>query len=155
MADDELIKIFNFLSLGPQLATAGQPTEAEFAAVARAGYQTVINLALPTSDNALPDERAVVEGLGMEYVPIPVAFDDPVIEDLDRFLEVMEACVGRRLFVHCVANMRVSVFMALWRVLREGWEPSRAMADVHRIWRPDCVWSAFLRDALSAGRARR
>lgn len=150
----ELEDIFNLVVLGDDMATAGQPTEAEFSAVARAGYQTVINLALPTSDNALPDERAVIEGLGLEYVAIPVQFDAPTLEDLQRFLAAMDRRAGRRLFVHCAANMRVSVFVALWRVLRLGWEPAQAMADVHRIWRPDCTWSAFLRDALAQGRDR-
>jgi protein tyrosine phosphatase (PTP) superfamily phosphohydrolase (DUF442 family) len=150
----ELEDIFNWVILGDDLATAGQPGADELAAVARAGYQTVINLALPTSDNALADERAVVEGLGLEYVAIPVQFDAPTLDDLLCFLDAMDRRVGRRLFVHCAANMRVSVFVALWRVLRLGWEPARAMADVHRIWRPDCTWSAFLRDALARGRDR-
>jgi protein tyrosine phosphatase (PTP) superfamily phosphohydrolase (DUF442 family) len=69
-----LTAIRQFLPLSDTLATAGQPTEAELAAVAQAGYGVIINLGLPTSDHALPDDQATVERLGRIDIAIPTLF---------------------------------------------------------------------------------
>ena len=39
--------------------------------------EAVVNLALPTSSNALPGEAERVTGLGMTYVHIPVVWERP------------------------------------------------------------------------------
>jgi hypothetical protein len=44
-----LSEIDKFHPLGDKLATAGQPTEAQLRQIREAGFDTVINLALPTS----------------------------------------------------------------------------------------------------------
>src|SRR5450756_117291 len=43
--------------------------------------QITCNLALPTSDNAIPNEGSVVTSLGMAYVHIPVDFKAPTQKD--------------------------------------------------------------------------
>ena len=70
-------QIYNFRALSANLLTSGQPTASQMAEIARIGVQTVINLALPTSDNALPDEESLVRSLGMEYIHIPVEWEQP------------------------------------------------------------------------------
>lgn len=73
MSDQQqLTEICNFLQLSNSIATAGQPTIEQFAAIKQAGYSVVINLALPTSTNAIPNEQQIVESQGMEYMAIPV-----------------------------------------------------------------------------------
>jgi protein tyrosine phosphatase (PTP) superfamily phosphohydrolase (DUF442 family) len=120
-----LSEIYSFRAIGERLGTAGQPTESQFQAIRQAGFEAVINLALPTSDNALANEGSIVTALGMSYVHIPVDFKAPTSQDLQAFSRVMEAFEGRRVFVHCAANMRVSAFMFLYRVLHES-GPARA-----------------------------
>lgn len=142
--------IRNFRRLDDWVSTGGQPTEEQLAALAASGVQAVINLALPTSTHALPDERAVVTGLGMEYVAIPVVFEAPAAADFARFCSEMAARRGQRLFIHCALNCRVSAFVALHRVLHEGWSRESAWAALREIWEPDEVWSRFLEDRLRA-----
>lgn len=117
---NSLASIYKFLPLSAQIATAGQPTEAQLATVAEQGYQAVINLALPTSDNALPNEQATVESQGMDYVNIPVVWEQPTLEDLQRFFQAMDTYQMNKIFVHCAANKRVSAFMYLYRCLKGG-----------------------------------
>ena len=62
----------------------------------------------------------------------------------------MEAFDGRRVFVHCAANMRVSAFVFLYRVLRQRVPPSEAECDLHAIWQPDGVWSRFIQNQLES-----
>jgi protein tyrosine phosphatase (PTP) superfamily phosphohydrolase (DUF442 family) len=139
-----------FLPISDTLATAGQPTEAEFAALAQAGYEVVVNLSLPTSDHALPDEKATVEGLGMVYVAIPVVWENPTLADLDQFFEAMETHRERMVFVHCALNMRVSVFVYLYRVLKLGLNPAIAQRDLLAIWQPNGHWQRFVDQAMEA-----
>jgi protein tyrosine phosphatase (PTP) superfamily phosphohydrolase (DUF442 family) len=143
-----LSEIYNFRKVGDKLATAGQPTEGQFRAVREAGFEAVINLALPTSDNALANEGSIVTGFGMAYVHIPVDFKAPTPQDFRAFCRVMEAFEDRPVFVHCAANMRVSAFVYLYRVLRQHATPADAESDLRAIWQPDQVWSRFIEDQL-------
>jgi protein tyrosine phosphatase (PTP) superfamily phosphohydrolase (DUF442 family) len=143
-----LSEIYGYRALSDTLGTAGQPTEGQFQAVREAGYEAVVNLALPTSDNALAHEGSVVTGLGMAYVHIPVDFTAPTAHDFRTFCGVMEALAGRRVFVHCAANKRVSAFVFLYRVLHQQVSPAEAARDLHAVWQPDEVWSRFIQSQV-------
>jgi protein tyrosine phosphatase (PTP) superfamily phosphohydrolase (DUF442 family) len=143
-------EIYSFRAVDDRLGTAGQPTEGQFRAVHEAGFDVVINLALPTSDNALSHEGSIVTGLGMSYVHIPVDFRAPASQDFRAFCRVMEAFDGRRVFVHCAANMRVSAFVFLYRVLYQRVPVSEAERDLHAIWQPDEVWSRFIQEQMAS-----
>ncbi len=157
MDESILQEIYNYRRLTDLIATAGQPSEEELAAVARAGFEVVVNLALHDVEYSLPDERQTVESLGMGYVHIPVVWERPLRADLERFFEIMDDLAGKHVFVHCAANKRASVFMALYRQLRQVWPPDATMPDVLAIWEPDAVWQQFMEQmtqAMTSGRNR-
>ena len=138
-----------FLMLPDGTATSGMPRPEHFPEIADAGFRTVINLALPTSDNALPNEADLVTRAGMTYVHIPVLFDAPKRADYDKFEKVLNAVRDQPVFVHCAANMRVSAFMYLYRV-RAGLVPRDvAEADLRKIWEPDATWREFIASILA------
>jgi protein tyrosine phosphatase (PTP) superfamily phosphohydrolase (DUF442 family) len=129
----------------------------ELAAVARAGFEVVVNLALHDAEYSLPDECRTVESLGMRYIHIPVVWERPLRADLEHFFEVMDELTGKRVFVHCAANKRVSAFMALYRQLRQDWAPDATRPDVLAIWQPDAVWQQFMEQmmqTMTSGRDR-
>jgi protein tyrosine phosphatase (PTP) superfamily phosphohydrolase (DUF442 family) len=143
-------EIYNFRAIGDKLATAGQPSEEQLHLIRDAGFEAVINLALPTSDRALSNEGSIVTTVGMAYVHIPVDFKAPSATDFRAFCRVMDAFDDRRVFVHCAANMRVSAFIFLYRVLRQGTPVADAQPDLDAIWQPDQVWSQFIQEQLRA-----
>jgi protein tyrosine phosphatase (PTP) superfamily phosphohydrolase (DUF442 family) len=143
-----LSAIRDFRLINDSLGTAGQPTEIQFRALQAAGFEVVVNLALPTSDNALANEGSIVSGLGMSYVHIPVNFENPRPHDFESFCQVMNAFKARRVFVHCAANMRVSAFVFLYRVLHQRSTVADAEQDLHAIWQPDEIWSRFIKEQL-------
>jgi protein tyrosine phosphatase (PTP) superfamily phosphohydrolase (DUF442 family) len=138
-----------FLQISERLGTAGQPAPEQFAVIAAAGYEALVNLAMPDSTNALPNEAELAREQGLEYVHIPVVWEAPTLADLERFLTVMEFYQGRKVLVHCAMNMRVSCFVLLYRVLKEGVSLEKAMEAMHRIWQPDEVWQAFIERSLA------
>lgn len=140
--------IYNFLKLSDSIATSGQPTIEQFSAIKDSGYQIVINLALPTSSNALPDEKQIVEAQDMQYIHIPVVWETPKIEDFTQFAAIIEANTDKKVFVHCAANMRVSAFMYLYRRLHENMSDSEAKKDLHQIWNPNENWQKFMQQVI-------
>jgi protein tyrosine phosphatase (PTP) superfamily phosphohydrolase (DUF442 family) len=146
-----LSEIYGFRAIGDRLGTAGQPTGSQFQAIRQAGFAAVINLALPTSDNALANEGSIVTGLGMAYVHIPVDFKAPTSQDFRDFCRVMDAFDDRPVFVHCAANMRVSAFVFLYRVLFQRVAIDEAESDMYAIWQPDEVWGRFIQDQFKQG----
>jgi uncharacterized protein (TIGR01244 family) len=144
-----LAQIRNFLLVDERLATSGMPKPSDFAALRHAGFEVVINLAMPTSDNAMPNEGDLVSAQGMTYVHIPVNFEAPQSTDFERFSKMMDVCAGQKVFVHCAANMRVSAFIFLHR-LRKGVDRTTAENDLKKIWQPDGVWREFMNQHLTA-----
>ena len=157
MKTNQIEQIYNYLKLSDSVATGGQPTEAQFSLIKEAGYQVVVNLARPDSPKALPNEQTIVESLGMRYVPIPVDWENPTLENVARFFSLMEAiCASQQrfaiatqpVFVHCAANMRVSAFMYLYRLIYEGMSDEQAKSDLQKIWTPNDTWQAFIQQAI-------
>lgn len=140
--------IIRFRRISNHLGTAGQPTADQFSEIRAAGFEAIVNLALPTSDNALPNEGQIVTSLGMIYVHIPVQFEAPTKEDFQMFCGVMEALKDRTVFVHCAANLRVSSFVFLYRVLHRSEPVSHAIQDLKSVWDPNPIWAAFIQQQL-------
>ena len=144
-----MLPIKNYLHLHDELSSAGQPTEAQLARIAEQGFDVVINLGLTDAEYALPDEERTVQRHGMLYIHIPVEWDAPKSEDLLIFMNAMDEHRNKKVFVHCAANMRASVFIALYRILRLSWEPTHAFQWVHPIWQPNPTWEKFIQDQLT------
>jgi len=140
LADDLLFPI----AISARVLTAGQPDSQGLQAVAAAGYQVVINLGLHGTPYALPDQAEVVRRLGMDYHHIPVSWEAPHARQLDEFIELMDRLTTQRLFIHCAANKRVTVFMALYLGRSLGWDRSQVVEMVARRWDLTPVWDAFL-----------
>ena len=144
-----LESIVRFVPVSESLATAGQPSEAQLAAVAAAGFEVVINLALHDDPRySLRDEASSVAALGMKYIHIPVQFSAPTLDNLAAFVAAMDYANDRKVFVHCAQNKRVPVFIALYRITRQGWPESTALAAMREVWQPDATWEKVIVQAL-------
>ena len=146
----KLSSIRNFLQLDERLATSGMPKPDDFKAIRESGYEVVINLAMPTSDNAMVNEGDLVTREGMTYIHIPVNFEAPQRTDFERFTRMMDLFENQPVYVHCAANMRVSAFVFLRGVLRGQKSRAEAEADLKRIWNPDGVWREFINERLAS-----
>ena len=147
----DLQNIYNFMLISEKLATAGQPQAEQLQAIKAAGYETVINLATIDSKYSVLNEDEIVKELGMDYIHIPVVWSSPEPEDLQQFFAAMAANSDKKLFVHCIANMRVSAFIMLYRVIKQGVPYAKAQADMLPIWNPaesNPVWWDFIEVAL-------
>jgi protein tyrosine phosphatase (PTP) superfamily phosphohydrolase (DUF442 family) len=144
-----LESIVRYVPVSESLATSGQPSEEQLAAVAAAGFEVVVNLGLHNDPRySLKDEAATVVSLGMEYIHIPVQFSSPTAADLAAFFAAMELAGPRKVFVHCAHNKRVPVFVALHRIAKQGWSEADALEAMGGVWQPDSTWENFIAQTL-------
>jgi len=148
--------IFNFIQVGETVATGGQPSADQLREASEAGYEVVVNLAPDGLETSLPEEKSLLESLGIEYHQIPVPWTAPHLDQLDEFERVMVAIGRRRTLIHCQANFRVTVFFAMYATAKLGWSDDDADALIDRIWsgHSDYEMEDSWRNFIAAARAR-
>jgi len=67
-AHAQSIEAPNFIAIGPNLATSGQPTENALATLGAQGFQAVIYLAPSTVPNAVKEEPELLAKQGIEFI---------------------------------------------------------------------------------------
>ena len=120
----------------------------QFQLIKNAGYQVIINLSVLSSQEALPFEKSIVENHGLDYYHIPVVWDSPSLENLLQFMETVNVCYDKKIFIHCIANKRVSSFMFLYRICHENMDTDYALTDLNKIWVPNEGWQNFIQVVL-------
>lgn len=147
--------IRNFVQLTEQIGTAGQPEAAQFELIAKAGFDTVINIAMPDHPDSIDHEGKLVTELGMNYYHLPVPFQSPQSAHVRHFCELLRILQAQRLFVHCIMNYRVSAFMYLYLTLYRGQDPQQARSPIFDRWDIEPQWQALLQlDAEALGLSR-
>jgi hypothetical protein len=73
-----------------------------------------------------------------------------VCVDLRAFFAAMDAHQGDKVLVHCAANYRVTAFVGLYCMIREGSSVADAFETMRSAWEPDEVWQRFIADMLQA-----
>ena len=148
-ADPALAAITNFRQYSDTFASAGQPTREQFPLIKENGFERIVYIAFTNNTNALPDEDQVVKGLGMEYMQIPVDFDNPLPDDFYAFADSMRRNTDKKTLLHCQVNARATAFSFLYRVIYEDVPVAAAKADMNTVWQPNAVWRDFIFDVLA------
>jgi protein tyrosine phosphatase (PTP) superfamily phosphohydrolase (DUF442 family) len=153
MAESTLAGVYNYREIDETLCTSGQPSVEQLGGIAAAGYKTIVNLALHDDPRySLPDEPGTVHALGLTYIHIPVQFAAPTEADLLAFFKAMDAHGDQKLWIHCAANLRVSAFLGLYRVIKQRWETEQAFELMRGLWQPNEVWTVFIAAMLKKHR---
>jgi uncharacterized protein (TIGR01244 family) len=137
---------YNFRRIDDRLTTSGVVSAEQLEQLGAEGYDCVINLLPGDSEYAVAGERELVEGLGLDYVHIPVDFAAPTQDDFDAFVSAMDAHADAKVHVHCAANYRVSAFYSRYARSRGLSTAAEAEALVRGLWNPDehPPWPAFV-----------
>lgn len=134
MVVEEPADVRNWQRLGPTITTSGSLQVGDPQRLADIGVRHVINLALASHPDALPDAEAEMAAAGLRYTHIPVPFDTPDKGHYRRFKEAL--IEGEPTHVHCIMNWRVSAFF--YRLhLEQGMDEGEARALLHRQWQPE------------------
>jgi protein tyrosine phosphatase (PTP) superfamily phosphohydrolase (DUF442 family) len=110
-----------------QVAVGGAPSALVLTTLAESGLGVVINL--QTAREITFDEQAVVEGLGMTYLHLPVASLGDLTEALLKTIHNALPPEGqKKVLVHCASGNRVGAAFALVAHRFEGATASEALA---------------------------
>lgn len=127
---------YNYRVVNETVATAGRVEPEQLAGLGAAGFRVVINLLPDSSQYAVANEQAIVEGQGIEYLYLPVDFAAPTLADYQQFRRLMEAAGDRKVLIHCAANYRVSAFFSRYAIETRLWSPQEADQFMLSVWQP-------------------
>lgn len=141
-------KVLNYIKINELISTSGQLKIEELELIANEGFEVVINLAMPTTSNALENEDKIVTSLNMSYIHIPVDFENPKLSDLKLFLNILQALGANKVWVHCAKNYRVSAFMYVYHkyILHTPFE--QIDLSIFDMWQPSLVWQELMKVQL-------
>jgi protein tyrosine phosphatase (PTP) superfamily phosphohydrolase (DUF442 family) len=145
----ELDEITNFRQYSSSFASSGQPTREQFQSLADNGFERVVYIAFTSNQNALSDADQLVKSLGMEYMHVPVDFNNPLPDDFYAFADSMQRNTGKKTLLHCQVNARATAFSFLYRVIYEDVPVAEAKADMNTVWQPNDVWRDFIFEVLA------
>ena len=138
-------QIYNWHRISDRITTSGQPSEAQLGEIKALGIGHIVNLGLHDHKFALPDEPAYVSALDMDYVYIPVDFDNPTDANFECFCDTMKRLDHAVVHVHCIANYRVSAFFYRYHRDILGWPEAKARAEMEKAWSPpEGIWRDFI-----------
>lgn len=101
------------------LSIAGQPSKAQFAEIARAGFAAVINARPDGEEESQPGsaaEAAAAREVGLGYAHVPVTLKDIRESDVRAFQAAL-AAAGGPVLAHCKSGARALTLFALGEVL--------------------------------------
>jgi pyoverdine/dityrosine biosynthesis protein Dit1/alpha-ketoglutarate-dependent taurine dioxygenase/protein tyrosine phosphatase (PTP) superfamily phosphohydrolase (DUF442 family) len=131
------MNIYNYVKLHDSLALSGQPSEQEIAELIKSGVKCIVNFAPQDKRYSLPDEKALVEGLGAKYIHYPIDFANPTTEDFLEFERIVKNQDKESTLLHCAANYRVSALYANYAYKNLGWSITRCDELISSIWNLD------------------
>jgi protein tyrosine phosphatase (PTP) superfamily phosphohydrolase (DUF442 family) len=140
----DLNEISNFREYSPVFASSGQPDEEQLSLIKSAGFERIIYIAFSSGGEAISNEDEIVKNLGMEYVHIPVVWDNPTAADFYAFADVMQRYPDKKSLLHCQVNFRASAFSFLYRVLYKDVDIATAKDDMNSVWQPNETWRELI-----------
>ncbi|HKE97273.1 MAG TPA: dual specificity protein phosphatase family protein [Povalibacter sp.] len=123
------VHIDNFGRVDANYYRGAQPQGRDYADLAALGVKTIINL---TSDDALAEEKGMVEQAGMKYQQIPMTTHAiPTMAQLTEFFTVVNDPASQPVYVHCVGGRhRTGVMTAAYRINHDGWTSDQAFKEM-------------------------
>ncbi len=98
---------------------------------------------------ALKEENKIVSKNGMIYIHIPITWKDPEIDRLELFLKLLKTLQkkNKKVFIHCIMNYRVSIFMYHYKksILKE----KNVKFIAPKEFRPNKIWKRVLKEKFN------
>ena len=145
---NDLNRLKNYVLASEQIHTCGAIKATDLQSIQSNGIKTVISLNTESPSKVVLLKKQAI-ALGMSYVHIPVSWEKPTLQSLERFFEAMDQDKNSESLVHCRLNWRASAFVYLYRILRLKEDKSTALESLHQVWKPERnkTWSRFLLEA--------
>lgn len=141
--------VMNYHRIDERLVTGGHLVGDGLAELHAQGVTVVIDL----RDRPPRGQKKKLAEQGIEWINIPVEWDDPETVDFELFSEAMEAHQGDHVLVQCAANYRASAMTYLYRVVVEQVDEDEAEKDLNAVWIPseeNQQWADYIEGIMAA-----
>lgn len=130
-ATDTVAGVRNFTRVDATIACGGALSPEAFAALKQAGFKSIVNLRTESEPGAnAAEEQKAAEAAGFRYIHLPFASASPDASKLDEFLRIASTPENTPMMLHCASGGRASMFLAVKRVMIDGWPVDRAMNEL-------------------------
>lgn len=124
----------NYTRVDATVACGGATTAEAFPALRSEGFKAVINLRQANEPGADVEQSArAAEAAGLKYLHIPFSSSSPSTGAVDMFLAAMRDPANSPVYIHCGSANRVGAVWIAKRMLLDGWDEARAVAEAEKI----------------------
>ena len=124
----------NVTRVDATVACAGATSVEAFPELKKRGFASIVNLRREGEPGAdVPEAKAAAATAGLKYIHIPVDGSNPSGESADEFLKAVTNPANQPVYIHCASANRVGAMWLIKRVVIDGWEIDRAIAEAEAI----------------------
>ena len=124
--------VMNYHRIDDRLVTGGHFVDDGLSEIKSEGVTVVIDL----RDNPPKGQEKKLAEQGIEWINVPVEWDDPEAKDFKKFSNAMKAHQDDHVLVQCGANYRASAMTYLYRVIVDNVDEEEASDDLYAVWTP-------------------
>jgi protein tyrosine phosphatase (PTP) superfamily phosphohydrolase (DUF442 family) len=122
-------EVSNFGKVSDTIFRGGAPSDHTLEKLAQSGIHTVVDLRMDGDGTVHEEEKA--HTLGMQYVHIPMGFNQPSLDKITKFLAIALNPDSGGVFVHCRQGAdRTGTLCAIYQRLMNGWSMNQAYAEM-------------------------
>lgn len=124
--------VVNYTRVDATVACAGATPASAMPALKDMGFASIINFRTAGENGAdIENSRAAATEAGLNYIHLP--FRNPTDETTDAFLAAIADEANQPAYIHCGSANRVGAMWFIKRVVQDGWDTDRAMAEAETI----------------------
>jgi len=143
--------ITNFAQIETTVACAGAVSSASVAEIKKMGFKAIFNLRLATEQGAdIEGETAAAKAAGINFIHLPLNGSSPDPAVVDSFLKAITAPGNQPALIHCASGNRAAAMWLIKRVIVDGWDTDRAMAEATELGTISAPMKAFALDYIQA-----
>jgi len=137
-------KILNYIKVNKKISTSGLLSKKDIEKISKKGFDVIINLSVD-DDRSLANEGKIVSKNGMVYIHIPISWTKPQKDRMHLFFHILDGFIheDKKVFIHCMKNYRVSVFMYLYK--RDILKQKNVKFIAPKNYKPKKVWRKLLK----------
>jgi uncharacterized protein (TIGR01244 family) len=142
--------IRNFTKIDATVACAGSTEPAAMATLGQRGYKAVISLREASETGALVEESTkAAEAAGMKFIHLPFSSSKPDEAVVDRYLAAVKDSGNHPVLIFCASGSRAGTLWLIKRMLVDGWDEEKAVAEAVMIGMASPTLKAFALDYVA------
>lgn len=139
------MNIENFFQYTNKLAAGAQPSIDDIIDLKNEGYEVIINISPSSTRNALKNEAEITEKTGLYYVHFPIDCSNLKTLHYKTFEGILNGFKGKKVFIHCGANIKSSNLIHMYQVLVEKIDEAESLKTLYQIQQPEEKWFNYFR----------